>query len=292
MLQSNLHRKFNISHCEYEWKANDGKILFAQKWDAGKNARAAILLVHGLGEHSSRYAHWAAKLVDEGISVLTFDFRGHGQTPGKPGQISDYTKLLDDIQLLVEKGNNEFQGIPKFLYGHSMGGNLATNYAISNSVNLTGVILTSPWFELSNQPSRLKLSAALFLSKLTPRLIVKSDIKPEFISRELREVHLYKNDKLVHDKISLGLFRTTLERGRLAKRSIYKINAPLLVMHGSGDQITSCNATRDFICNASYKTTFVEWKGGYHELHNDIDRDKVFIQLMAWLDEQINTANA
>jgi alpha-beta hydrolase superfamily lysophospholipase len=109
MLQSNLRKEYNLNHVKFQWQARDGKELFAQKWDAGKNSRAAILLVHGLGEHSSRYAKWASKLVEEGISVLSFDFRGHGQTPGKPGQISDYHKLLDDVDLLIEKGKDEFK---------------------------------------------------------------------------------------------------------------------------------------------------------------------------------------
>lgn len=287
MLQTNLRKDFSGSHEEFEWKTSDGKTLFAQKWYAGKDSRAAILLVHGLGEHSSRYAHWAGRFVNEGISVLTFDCRGHGQTPGKPGQIADYTKLIDDVQLLVDNGIKEFKNIPLFLYGHSMGGNFVANYVISNSVNLSGVILTSPWFELTHLPSRFKLLSALFLSKIMPWVIARSDIKPEYISRELREVHLYKTDKLVHNKISLGLFRKAYEKGHVAKRSIYKINSPLLVMHGTDDQITSCQATREFIRNASDKTSFVEFEGGYHELHNDLDRDNVFAQLLDWLNEHI-----
>lgn len=287
MLQTNIRKKFTSNHQEFEWTTKDGKKLFAQKWDAGKNARAAILLVHGFGEHSSRYSHWASRLVTEGISVLSFDFRGHGQTPGKQGNVTDYTKLIDDIDLLIQKGEQEFKNTPKFLYGHSMGGNLVTNYVITNTLNLSGIILTSPWFELSNLPPRFKLTSALFFSKLMPWIIASPGLKPEYISRELREVHLYKNDKLIHNKISLGLFRKTLEHGHIAKRSIYKINAPLLVMHGSGDQITSCQATKEFIRNSSDNTSYVEFEGGYHELHNDIDRDKVFSHLLAWLNEQL-----
>lgn len=287
MLQSDLSKNHEIKHSKFNWKTKDGKVLFAQKWDAGQNAKAAILLVHGLGEHSSRYAHWAGKLVNEGISVLTFDFRGHGQTPGKPGQVNDYNKLLDDIQLLLDQGKREFNNLPLFLYGHSMGGNLVTNFVINNTTDINGIILTSPWFELSNLPPQIKLSGALFLSKIMPWVIAKTNLKPEYISRELREVHLYKNDELIHNKLSLGLFRHVYEKGIVAKRSIYKINSPLLIMHGSDDQITSCQASRDFIMNASEKTTYIEWEGCYHELHNDIDREKVFYRLMEWINEQI-----
>ena len=67
--------------------------------------------------------------------------------------------------------------------------------------------------------------------------------------------------------------------------SIYKINVPLLVMHGSNDNVASCKASKDFVRNASERTTFIEWNGGYHELHNDIDHEKVFASLLTWLNK-------
>jgi len=289
MLQTKIREDFSNNHEVFSWDTPDGKKLYAQLWSAGKKTRATILLVHDLGEHSSRYTRWAAQLVNEGISVLSFDFRGHGQTSGKPGKIWDYTKLLDDIDILVTQGKKLFQNTPLFLYGHSMGGNLVANYAITKAIDLNGIILTSPWFELSNLPPRFKLSSALFLSKLMPWVLANSKLRPEYVSRELREVHLYKNDNLVHDKISLGLFRKAYEQGQIAKRSIYKINSPLLVMHGSDDQITSCQATREFIRNASERTQYVEFEGGYHELHNDLDREKVFTQLLDWINGQLKS---
>ncbi len=287
MLKKELQHDSLISYAQYTWLASDGQELFAQKWDAGKSAKAAILLVHGFGEHSTRYTNWAIRLAKENISVLTFDIRGHGQTPGKQGNISDYNLLLNDIQLLVDKGKSEFKNIPLFLYGHSMGGNLVASYAITKNADLAGIILTSPWFELASLPPRIVISTILLTSKLMPWFIGKATVKPEFISRELREVHQYKTDPLIHNRISLGLVRSVYEKGIVAKRSVYKINSPLLVMHGSDDQITSCKASREFIRNASEKTTFVEWPGCYHELHHDIDRDRVFDKLVEWINQQI-----
>lgn len=287
MLQNKLQHNSLITYSQYDWLASDGQQLYAQKWDAGKSTKAAIMLVHGFGEHSTRYTNWALRLAKENISVLTFDIRGHGQTPGKPGKINDYNLLLKDIELLVEKGKIEFKNIPLFLYGHSMGGNLVTSFAITRNVDLAGIILTSPWFELANLPPSIVLSTILFASRLMPWYIGKAMVKPELISREMREVHQYKTDSLNHNRISLGLLRAVYEKGKVAKRSVYKINSPLLVMHGSDDQITSCKASRDFIRNASNKTTFVEWPGCYHELHHDIDRDKVFEKLVEWINQQI-----
>lgn len=290
MLQSKyITKEETVTHSNFNWKARDGKTIYAQYWHAGENMKAAILLIHGLGEHSSRYDNWSKMFAKEGISVLTFDLRGHGKTPGKPADTYDYNKFLEDIDLLVEHGKEMFKDKPLFLYGHSFGGNLTVNYAISRQLDINGLILTSPWFELSSMPPRYKVLAAKLISRILPGIRGANGLKAENLSRELRVVHNYRNDPLVHDKITVGLFRKTYENGLIAKRSIYKINVPLLLLHGTADNITSVRASREFVMNSGTKTKFVEIEGAYHELHNDndSDREKVFKIILDWLSEHI-----
>lgn len=288
MLQTKpLHNKYNVNHEEFTWKSDDGQELYAQCWNAGADCIGCILLVHGMGEHSTRYDKWASRFAENGYSVISFDLRGHGKTPGIPGSASNLNTLLNDLDCLVSNGKKLCKDKPLFLYGHSFGGNLVINYAISRTVELTGIIVTSPWFELSNMPPRHKLLRAKILNRIAPKLIAKADLKSEHISRELREVHNYRTDPYVHGKITVRLFMQACEKGLIAKRSIYKINAPLLLLHGTADQITSCKASRDFVMNSGKKTTFVEIEGGYHELHNDSDRERVFEIISEWLNKHI-----
>lgn len=288
MFQSKpLHRKFDVLHSEYNWKSNDGQELFAQCWDAGPEAFAGILLVHGMGEHSTRYDKWATRLAENGFSVLSFDMRGHGKTPGVRGSASNYNLLLKDLDFLIEKGKIICNQKPLFLYGHSFGGNLVINYAITRTTQVAGIIVTSPWLELTQMPPRHKVFAAKILYRFVPGIISKSGLRAEFISRELREVHNYRTDPYVHDNISVGLYMQAYERGLIAKRSIYKINVPILIIHGTADNITSCKASKDFVMNSGDKTTYIEIEGGYHELHNDSDREKVFKHISDWLNSQI-----
>ena len=240
-----------------------------------------------MGEHSNRYNAWAGLLADKGFVVRTFDLRGHGQSEGRRGYCSDYYKLIKDLETFFEEGKGEYPSLPSFFYGRSFGANLLLNYAIQKNINVNGLIVTAPWLELTNPPSRFKLLAVSILSNLLPGLLIPNGLKPEDLSRDLREVHSYKNDSLVHDRISIGLFIQTYEAGIKASMSIYKINVPLLVMHGSEDNITSCKSSRNFVRNSSDKTTFIEWEGAYHELHNDIDRDEVFESLIKWLNQNI-----
>lgn len=282
-----LHKKFGVNHSEYNWVSDDGQELFAQCWDAGADALACILLVHGMGEHSSRYDKWASSLAETGFSVVSFDMRGHGKTPGARGSASNYNVLLKDIDFLIEHAKVLCQEKPLFLYGHSFGGNLVINYAITRTTKLAGIIVTSPWLELSQLPPRHKVLAAKILHRFVPGLISKSGLRAEYISRELKEVHRYRTDPYVHGNISVGLYMQAYERGLLAKRSIYKINVPLLILHGTADNITSCKASRDFVMNSGDKTTFIEIEGGYHELHNDSDRERVFSHITNWLNFQL-----
>jgi alpha-beta hydrolase superfamily lysophospholipase len=61
---------------------------------------------------------------------------------------------------------------------------------------------------------------------------------------------------------------------------------PLLLMHGSDDQITSPQGSRDF----ASKTKMAElkiWDGGYHELHNEVFKDDVITYMLNWIEKKI-----
>lgn len=288
MLQRKVNKEeYVVRHEEFTWETNDKKELYAQCWDAGKLNKAVIVLVHGLGEHSTRYEGWAERFVKAGISVVGFDLRGHGQTPVKISATSKYPKLLDDIDVVLKNIIKLFPNTPIFLYGHSFGGNLVANYAITRQLNIAGIVLTSPWFEIENLPPRIKLSAAKILSRFAPRLTSRTGLKAEEMSRELKQVHQYRNDPHMHSRINVRLFMSAYEQGLVAKRSIYKINLPLLLLHGSSDNITSCKASREFAMNAGEKTTFHEIEGGYHELHNDSENETVFQLINEWMNNQL-----
>ncbi len=286
MLKSELLRKGNtIEYTETHWKSYDGIKLYSQTWFAVHEQRAIINLIHGYGDHSGRYSHWAIKLAKKGFTVRSFDMRGHGRSEGKRGYSSGYDKLLNDLELFVENGKAEFADMPFFLYGFSFGGNLVINYAIQTNSVIKGLIVSSPWLELSKKYSPIKITLAKLVGAILPGILINNGIKAEDISRDLRAVHHYRTDSLVHDRISVRLALQIIEAGQKASMSIYKINIPLLVMHGNSDNITSCDTSRNFVRNAGERTTFIEWEGGFHELHNDLDHEKVFESLVGWLDK-------
>ena len=280
-----MRKESVMEHAENYWKSFDDINLYAQTWYAFEKQRGVIHLIHDFNEYSGRFAHWARLLSKQGFTVRSFDLRGHGRSEGRRGYSSGYYKLLKDMELFIELGKKDFSEIPNFLYGQGFGGNLAINYAIQQNLNLSGLIVTSPWLESVKKNSRAQVFMMQLFSIFFPSFMLNNEMKAEHMSRDLRVVYNYKNDSGIQNKMNVRLALQIAEAGEKASKSIYKINIPLLVMHGSDDNIVSCQASNNFVRNASELTTFIEWEGGYHELHNDLDHEKVFGSLLAWLNK-------
>ncbi len=264
--------------------ANDRKKLFAQSWEPDEDKKKLIILIHGLGEHSTRYAHWAELFTQKGYTLLSMDLRGHGKSEGKKGHAKSIDQLLDDIDLLYDKANEIFKDYKKIFYGHSMGGTLILNHIILRNRPIDGLIVTSPWLKLVDEPSGTLVTIIGFLKMLFPSLAVSNRIKAEQISSDPQVVREYENDPLVHNRISLNMFHEMYQGGYLALRNVYKINSPFLLMHGVRDTIVSAKASENYVMNTSKRIRLKLWENQLHELHNEFIKQEVFEFIINWLE--------
>ncbi len=275
-----------MKHTEYRWKSYDGLELFGQAWAAEGKPKAIINLVHNHGEHSGIYEDFARNLADSNYGVVCMDLRGHGRSEGKRGYASSYRKLIKDIQTLVDKSEGLFPGYPKILIGQGLGGNIAIYYLSTHITNISGLVVISPWLVLENRFPKSKLFFGNIIRHILPTIMLETGFAAEDKRRNRDAVNKYKDDPFMHDKISIRLFYEIIFAGQRSSRSIYKINMPVLVMHGTGDTIASCKASRNFVLNASKKTVFKEWTDYYHDLLADEGSDEVIRYIKDWLDGQ------
>lgn len=269
----------------FTWTASDGAKLFAQSWKAENDQKKLIILIHGLGEHSSRYDHWANLFNEKGYSFISMDLHGHGKSEGKRGHIKSLDVLMDDIDLIFKKSDELFPGYKKILYGHSMGGTLVLNHIIRRNRPVDAVIVTSPWLKLYNEPSAFLISFTGILKKIMPALAISNQLKAEQISHDPEIVRDYERDPLNHDRITLKMFHEIYQAGYHALRNVYKINSPFLIMHGASDTITSPKASEDYVLNTNKHTSLKIWANQYHELHNEFIKVDVFNHIISWLEE-------
>lgn len=268
----------------YKIHAGKGTQLFCQSWQPDTPPKTALFIVHGLGEHLGRYEEMALFMVKNGIGVFAFDHRGHGQSDGKKGHASSVEQLIEDTEFALMKCRSIFLEIPIFIYGHSMGGQIAASFLKKvKSKELSGGIISSAWFELESPPPGWQIKLIKQLKKIMPALSLSNGLDPGHISSVPEEVELYKKDPKVHDRISFALFKALYFNGRKLLAEDKQAKVPVLICHGDGDKITSHSASERYAANLGEKAVFKSWPGSYHEAHHDKDKTEVIAFYTDWV---------
>ena len=277
-----------MNHLTFNFSSKDGLSLLSRAWLSNQSdIRGMVHLVHGLGEHSGRYAHIAKALNDAGYHLVGFDLRGHGLSEGKRGHSPNLETLLDDVQSFLDEINKRFgQFDAKFLYGHSLGANIVLNFGLRRSAELSGIIATSPSLRLAFAPPKLKLIMGKVIAAVMPSMLMNNGLEQDALSRDKAIVKAYTDDVLVHDHISAKLAMDLFDSGTYALEHASDWQYPLLLMHGTADRITSAQASQEFAQKAGSPVELVLWESYYHETHNDLGKQQVIAKMIDWLNQQ------
>ena len=267
-----------------------GVSLPGRLWIA-ETPRALIAITHGIGEHSGRYAALASDLVQAGYTVAALDWPGHGDSPGSRGDVRSWTWLRDRIVPAIFTGTHGVPGqpesLPRVLLGHSMGGVLALDYALAHPRTLVGVVASAPALR-SAMPPWWKLALANVARATAPSVGFPTGIDEGGISRDAEVVRARDADPLVHGKISPRLYHEFNEARQRALRDARRLAVPALVMHGTGDRVVHIEGSREFAAAAPAELmTLIEYPDAYHEIFNDLGREKVIADLVAWLERRV-----
>jgi len=271
---------------EIQIKLSNRQVLRGIINSPGENIRAGIILVHGIGEHIQRYAHWIKRLNEKGFGVVGVDLPGHGKSDGKRGVLNSYSLTDEMLDFLIAEFSKTFPGIPVFVYGHSLGGGIVLQYLLKKKPNIRGAIVTSPWLKLAFEPSKAKLMLAGIMKGIYPSLVQPSGLIVKYISHDQKVIDNYLSDPLNHDKISVGLFHSAVSAAGYSLSNAGELKVPLLLMHGSDDMLTSPEGSRVFASKASLAELKI-WDGGFHELHNETFNEDVFSYLANWIEKQL-----
>ncbi|NJE76849.1 alpha/beta hydrolase [Thermococcus sp. ES12] len=223
-----------------------------------------VILVHGLGEHSGRYDRLISMLNEAGFAVYTFDWPGHGKSPGKRGHTS-----VEEAMEIIDSIIGEI-GEKPFLFGHSLGGLTVIRYAETRPDKIRGVIASSPALARSPKTPSFMVALAKFLGKVAPGITLSNGLDPNLLSRNPEAVKRYISDPLVHDRISAKLGRSIFENMELAHREAGKIRVPVLLLVGTGDVITPPEGARRLFEGLVVEDKALrEFNGAYHEIFED-----------------------
>ena len=263
----------------------DGAELFAAHWRCPE-PKAAVLIVHGFAEHCLRYAELARVLNAAAYTVSAYDHRHHGQSPGERGFIPRLDVLIDDLDEVVDQSRKSAPNLPLFIYAHSMGGLVTASYLTRyKPANIRGVIFSAALVKPAENVAPLLQKMSGLIAAVLPKLPVHA-VDPQAISRDPIEVKKYVEDPLnYHGKIAARTGNEWLKAMRTLESRFDAITLPLLIVHGTADRLIEPAASELLYTRAaSPDKTYRPFPGAYHEIHNDLDREILHSELIAWLD--------
>lgn len=289
-------------------RTEDGLPLHWRQWSrpGPGPARGTVLIVHGLGEHIGRYEHLAGRLNDWGWHVVGHDQRGHGASGGPRGDVPDADALLRDLARVIDelRADSQLGAGPLVLLGHSMGGLVAARFVAGGLLALGHGGVLPPWFRpvdalVLSSPAldpglsglqRLMLGIA---RPLLPHLAVGNGLKPAWISRDAAVVAAYKNDPLVHDRITATLTGLIVDGGAELLEQAPQWVLPTLLLWAGADQCVDPEGSAQFAAEAPRAVLQSYcFERLYHELFNEPEHEQVLARLQAWLDDRFAPAGA
>jgi len=278
-----------MSHHEGTITSYDGLTIYHQSWLPEGEPKAAVMLIHGLGEHSGRYGHVAARLNEAGYAVHALDHRGHGKSEGKRVYVKSYDEFMADLIQFRGLVEGQHPGLPLFALGHSMGGNLVMGHVLDHQDGLAGIVLSGPALKVGDELSPAKITIFKSVARVAPGLRPEG-LSAEAISRDPAVVAAYQADPLVYNgKIAAGLGAALIDAMDTFPDRYATLTVPILIMHGTEDRLTNIEGSRELERSATDADVTAHYYDGlYHEVFNEPEQDRVLGDLVAWLDAHVS----
>lgn len=273
----------STEHLAFELRTADGVNLAGQAW-LPPGCCAMIVVVHGIAEHSGRYAFIAERANRQGIGVVSVDLRGHGRSPGERSYVERFDDYLLDVDALLVKAQQLAPGCPLFLMGHSMGGAIVLRWLAQRRQPMAGLVLSSAALKIGGDVPRLLVALAPLLSRWLPHLR-GTRIDPALISRNAAAVAAYVGDPLVSLQAPPARTGAELLRVMVANRAAAAgLSLPVYLFHGDADRLTDPAGSREiFDLWGGPDRSLRLWPGSRHETLNDLDREAVAAELLDWV---------
>lgn len=271
------------AHVEGERTLAGGGSAYWQGWLPEGDARAVVVIVHGLGEHSGRYDHVGRHLAGAGFAAYAADHRGHGRSGGRRANIGRMAAVVGDLAGFVRFAAERSPGAGVFMLGHSLGGLIALQYATGEVPELAGLVLTGPLVQVDSGSPVLERMAGV-LSALVPNLGVLA-VPPDGVSRDPAVVAAYRADPLVHHgKVPARTGAEILATALALPARLPRLRIPLLLLHGTSDRlapVAGSQLVHDKV--ASLDRTLRLCDGLWHEVMNEPEQGEILDEIVRWI---------
>jgi len=279
---------------EFNFTSSDGLRVACFRWDSRGSVRGVVQIAHGMGEHIGRYAETIEVLVSAGLTVYGNDHRGHGLTASSAKQFGDFGKggfdlLVEDMLRLSRIAKDENPNLPFILFGHSLGSFAAQQYVLDHSREIDGLILSGS--------GALEGLARLATSATAASNVLNANFEPartpfDWLSRDTGVVDAFMNDPLCFADLQPDAFASFLGAASALSDPLrlhdIRDDLPIYLFSGSEDPIGQQLEGLALLIHryeraGLYDISHDFYKGGRHEMLNEINREEVRERLIAWI---------
>jgi acylglycerol lipase len=263
--------------------ARDGTELLIRSWAPVGEPWAAILLVHGLAEHSGRYEHVGRQLAAAGLSVEAYDQRGFGASGGRRAFVERWSQNHDDLEDRLVSVRASAGGRPVVLYGHSAGGLIALGYVVADPPRPLPDLLVLSAPALDSTIPGWKRGLARVLGSVAPTTELKNAFDGAVLSRDPAIGLAYLADPLNYHRTTFRYGAAAIAEQARVRAVLGRLAIPTLVYHGEADRLVppAASAPLADVPGVVRRT----WPQLRHESHNEPDGPAVIADVIAWLRE-------
>jgi acylglycerol lipase len=277
-----------MKHIEGNFRGARNINIYYQAWLPDGKAKAVILIVHGIGEHSGRYMNVVNRFAPLGFALYGLDHIGHGKSDGPREMVERFGDFTDTLAMYSNMVASLEPGKPLFILGHSMGGLIASSYLLDHQSQFKGAILSGPAVKVADNITKATIFFGKIIAALAPRLgLIGLDVN--CISRDPEVVRVYVEDPLVfHRKTPARLASELLKAMLRVQAEASKITLPFIVLQGGKDEIVNPKGAQMlFEAASSADKTIKVYDELFHEVFNEPEHDRVLADVEEWLSKRV-----
>jgi alpha-beta hydrolase superfamily lysophospholipase len=263
-----------------------GLRIFTRHWEPAGTAKASLVICHGVNSHGGQYIRAAEDFASRGFAITALDLRGRGKSEGERFYTDSIDDYVSDVSQTIEAARARHPELPIYLLGHSAGGVTSVTYALDYQDRLAGLICESFAFRVYAPDIALKLLEGA--SHVLPHAHVLK-LKNEDFSRDPVWVATLNADPLTKGEVQpVQTVASFARAGERFEREFSRITLPVFILHGTADKATRPDGSQEFFDHAgSTDKTLKFYEGYYHDLLNDLGREAVLDDIVAWIDNRL-----
>ncbi|MDY6821880.1 MAG: alpha/beta hydrolase [Deferribacterota bacterium] len=272
--------------------------LFYRNWIVNES-EADVVFLHGFGDHSARYGHFAAFLSDNNISFYTYDLRGHGKSEGIRWDIEYFDYFSRDLEIFIKNFLEGKKNI--FFIGYSMGTLIVLKYLLKSQFKPKGVILISPAFGTYLFNIKIPSIFIDFVSLLSSPILktlegiarlplLGTKVYDNYLTHNEKEIEAIRQDSLVNRgsikfRMAIELSKNIVE----VRRRVKKLDFPILILFGRDDRIIPTLEIKKFYNRLENPDKeLVEFPDLYHDLLHEVRYERVYNNILDWISNKLN----